>query len=133
MSRKPIEIDVTPQFAHGDSVICDVAAPPEHHRGGHVRLKKGQSYTLQFELRPGSPANLHYKPAQNGHCDAFWSDVHQCPQTARNAPQYKDPRLGSPNRLEVDVDVEPGGDPTAVHYRLNFDDGRSFDPIIIHE
>lgn len=133
MPRKRIEIEVTPQLAQGDSVICDVAAPSEHHKGGHVRLKKGESYTLQFNLHPGSPTNLHFKPEQGGHCDAFWSDAHQCPQTSMNAPQYKDPRLNGPDSLEVDVDVEPGGDASAVHYRLNFDDGRSFDPIIIHE
>ena len=133
MSRNRVEVQVTPQFAHGDSVICDVSAPSDHHKGGHLRLKKGQSYTLQFDLRPGSPDDLHFKPEQGGQCDAFWSDAHQCPETATNAPQYKDPRLSGPNRLEIDVDVEHGGDPSAVHYRLNFDDGRSFDPIIIHE
>jgi hypothetical protein len=132
MPRKRVEIDVTPQFAHGDTIVCDIEPPSEHHKGGHIRLPKGRSYTLQFNLLPGTPADLHFKPDLNGKCEAFWSQAHECPQTATNAPQYKNARLDGSNRLEVDVDVEEGGDPNAIHYRLNFDDGRSFDPIIIH-
>jgi hypothetical protein len=131
--RKRVDIDVTPQFAHGHSIICDVDPPSEHRKGGHIRLKKGEPYTLQFDLRSGTPENLHFKPHQDGKCDAYWSDTHECPQRAMNAPQYKNPRLASADRLQVDVDVENDSDPVAVHYRLNFDDGRSFDPIIIHE
>lgn len=133
MSRKRVGIDVTPQFIHGDTIICDVDPPSEHRKGGHIRLPRGEAYTLEFKLLPGSPANLGFKPETGGQCNAFWSDTHQCPQHAMNAPQYKNPRLSAADRLDVDVDVEHGGEPSAVHYRLNFDDGRSFDPIIIHE
>jgi hypothetical protein len=131
--NKRVGIDVTPQFVHGDTIICDVDPPSEHHKGGHIRLPRGETYTLEFRLLPGHPPNLHFKADEQGKCDAFWSDPHKCPQQAMNAPQYRDPRLNGPNNLVVDVDVEHGGGPVAVHYRLNFDDGRSFDPIVIHE
>jgi hypothetical protein len=133
MPRTRVEVDVTPQFAHGNAIICDVEPPSQHRKGGHLRLPKGSSYTLQFKLLPGAPADLHFKPEHDGACDAFWSDAHECPQHAMNARQYKNPRLVDADTLEVDVDVEHHEPPTAVHYRLNFDDGRSFDPIIIHE
>jgi hypothetical protein len=48
-----------------------------------------------------------------------------------NVPQYPDQSLQGAKRL--DVDVEAAGLPLEIHYRLNFDQGRSFDPIIIHE
>ena len=133
MARNRVAIDVTPQFVHGHTIICDVDPPSKHHKGGHIRLPRGHSYTLEFKLQPGTPANLHFKPDQDGRCEAFWSDLHECPTHASNVPQYENPRLAAPDRIEVDVDVEQGGKPTAVHYRLNFDDGRYFDPIIIHD
>jgi hypothetical protein len=133
MNRKRVEVDLTPQFVHAHTIICDVDPPKEHHKGGHIRLPRGQSYTLAFKLQPGSPANLHFKPDQGGKCDAFWSHPHDCPTHAMNVPEYEQPRLTAPDRLEVDVNVEHVGEPSAVHYRLNFDDGRYFDPIIIHD
>ena len=131
--KKRVDIDVTPQFVHDDAIICDVDPPEEHRKGGHIRLTRGESYTLGFRLLPGRPPNVRFRRDQEGKCDAFWSDLHNCPQQAMNAPQYSEPRLSGPDRLEVDVNVEHGSEPAAVHYRLNFDDGRSFDPIIIHE
>ena len=130
---KRVDVNVTPQFVSGDSIICDVDPPIEHSKGGHIRLPRGESYALAFKLLPGNPDNLRFKPDQNGKCDAFWSDAQGCPERAMNAPQYGDPRLSAPDRLEIEIGVEHSSDPLAIHYRLNFDDGRSFDPIIIHE
>lgn len=130
---KRVDVNVTPQFINGGSIICDVDPPIEHRKGGHIRLPRGDSYILAFRLMPGKPDEIRFKPDQNGKCDAFWSDAQGCPGRAMNVSSYGEPRLIAPDRLEVEINVEQGSDPAAIHYRLNFDDGRSFDPIIIHE
>ena len=84
-------------------------------------------------MRPGNIPTLKFKPEVGGICDAFWSDANDCPLSSTNVPQYPSQSLQGANRLEVDVDVETGGSPMEIHYRLNFDQERSFDPIIIHE
>ncbi len=133
MPRKRVEIVVTPLSQVGTTVNCDIDPPPAHKKNGHIRLDKGDTYTLQFNLRPGNIPTLQFKPEVGGTCDAFWSDPNACPLSAMSAPQYSNPSLHGAKRLDVDVDVEPGGDPLEIHYRLNFDQQRSFDPIIIHE
>lgn len=132
MGRQKVEIDVSPQFVHGDSIICDVDSPTGHLQHGHIRLKNGQTYTVEFRLKEGQPENLAFRADEDGKCEAFWSHEHYCPQSSMNARQYSNPRLESPNKLQVDVDLGREGDLSAVHYRLNFNDGRNFDPIIIH-
>lgn len=133
MAKQLVEVDVVPQFVHGTSIICDVDSPSGHLQHGHIRLKKGQTYTVEFRLNPGNPRDLHFKPDQDGNCEAFWSHEHHCPETRMNARQYSNARLETADKLQVDVNLEQERDPSAVHYRLNFDDGHSFDPIIIHE
>jgi hypothetical protein len=133
MPRKRVEIEVTPLSQTGSTVNCNVDPPSDHKKNGHIRLDKGETYTLQFNLRPGSLPTLQFKPDVGGTCDAFWSDPNLCPPSSMNAGQYSNPSLHGVKRLDVDVDVEPGGAPLEIHYRLNFDQERSFDPIIIHE
>jgi hypothetical protein len=133
MPRKQVEIDVTPVSQSGNEVNCSIDPPPGHKKNGHIRLDKGEAYVLRFNLRPGIIPNLQFKPLMGGNCDAFWSDPASCPLISTNAGQYSNPRLQNAKKLEVDVDIEPGGSPSEIHYRLNFDQERSFDPIIIHE
>lgn len=132
MPRKWVDIDVTPVSQVGSTVNCVIDPPSEHKKNGHIRLDKGETYRLRFTLRDGNLPNLQFKPQVGGSCDAFWSDQNTCPSSAMSAPQYSDASNG-PKKLEVNADVEPGGAPIEIHYRLNFNDGRSFDPIIIHE
>lgn len=131
MLRERVEIDVTPLSQSDSTVNCSIDPPPAHKKNGNIRLDKGGSYTLQFNLRPGNIPTLKFKPEVGGSCDAFWSDGNGCPLSSMNVPQYPGQSLQGAKRL--DVDVEPVGSPAEIHYRLNFDEGRSFDPIIIHE
>jgi hypothetical protein len=133
MPRKRVEIQVTPLSQVGATVNCDIDPPPAHKKNGNIRLDKGDTYTLQFNLRPGNIPTLQFKPEVGGSCDAFWSQANICPLTSMNDPQYPDQSLQGVKRLDVDVDVEHGEGTVEIHYRLNFDQGRSFDPIIIHE
>ena len=133
MPRKPVVIDVTPLSQAGGTVNCIIDPPPAHKKNGKIRLDKGEAYTLQFNLRPGNLPTLKFKPDVGGSCDAFWSDASTCPSSSMNATQYPSQSLQGTKRLDVDVDVETGGSPLEIHYRLNFDQNRSFDPIIIHE
>ncbi len=131
MPRKRVEIEVTPLSESGGTVNCNIDPPSDHKKNGHIRLDKGDTYTLQFNLRPGNIPTLQFKPEVGGSCDAFWSDPEGCPLSSTSAAQYTNPSLHGAKRL--DVDVEASGVPLEIHYRLNFDQGRSFDPIIIHE
>jgi hypothetical protein len=129
--RTPADIDVKPLFKQGHEVVCSVDGG-NFMKGGNIQLPKGQ-YTLTFNLLDGTPANLNFKPDNSqGECVAFWSDSADCPRNATNDSQY-DPWLHSSRTLKVDVDVDPGAPPEAIHYRLNFDNNCYFDPIIIHE
>jgi len=133
MPRERVLIDVTPLSESGGTVDCNIDPPPGHKKNGNIRLDKGNAYTLQFNLKPGAIPTLKFKPEAGGSCDAFWSCENTCPLSSMNVPQYPDQSLHGAKRLDVDVDVEQGGPPLEIHYRLNFDQGRSFDPIIIHE
>jgi len=126
-----IAIGVTPLFVQGDMVVCDIDPPSNYHKGGHMKLPKGRA-KLAFSLQAGTPANLKFRTKPNGDSDAFWCDAIACPAHEMTDPQYSNAQVSN-NGTTVTVDVVPNGQTNAVFYRLNFDNGCSFDPIIIHQ
>ena len=127
----PVSINVTPLFKQRNMVVCDIDPPANYEKGGNIKLAQG-SYTLEFSLLAGTPANLRFRAKPNGDCDGFWSNADDCPTHDMNDPQYSNPRLANGGSTLL-VDVSPSGQPNAIHYRLNFDNQCNFDPIIIHQ
>lgn len=131
MIRTQAAITVKPLFRQGHEIVCSIDAGG-YMQGGNIELPKGH-YSLTFNLLEGNPAGLNFEPNDvHGDCEAFWSESNDCPRNSTNHAGYS-ARLSDPRTLTVDVDVDPGAPPEAVHYRLNFDNHCYFDPIIIHE
>ena len=128
VARTSITINVKPLFVQKKMVACEIDPPVNYIKGGNISLPQGH-YALDFKLLDGAPPNLNFEPDKNGLCQAFWSDADDCPTHEMNDPQYH-PTLVDGRTLHVDVDTSGQN---AVHYRLNFDNGGNFDPIIIHE
>lgn len=132
MARRDVTIEVTPKLVQGTTVVCEIDPAPgsnAHVKGGVVKLKKDDSYQLIFEIQPGDVPGVQFDQGANG---AIWCEMNSCPAAPGNnsSGQVKNPRVGPPTTLAVDVD--PDGSRNAVHYRLNFNVG-NYDPIIIHE
>jgi hypothetical protein len=135
-SRSPVQINVTPLFRQGNEVICDIQPPTANQKGGMIKLSRGNAYALEFTLQPGTPSGLKFRLPNDGSNDgsrAFWCDPTDCPSHTTLDPQYFNPRLSNGD-LTLTVEADPAGmAANAVHYRLNFDNNRYFDPIIIHD
>lgn len=133
-SRTNVSIDVTPVLQHKKEVVCDIEPQAGHKKGEKIQLKSG-NYTLRFELQPGAPSNVVFEADDNqGNCRAIYFDDDGCPENKNGsmpAGQLYSPRRISDQILEVDANVSGG--PYAVHYRLNFNNNRYFDPVIIHD
>jgi hypothetical protein len=131
-SLQPVIINVTPLFLQRRKVVaCDIDPPQNLKGGGHVKLSKDTAYQLQFNLQPGPVPGVAFRANKSdGTCDAFWSDPDDCPRNQTNDTDYTPTRI-NPTLLYVDV-AAPGRD-SCVNYRLNFENGWYFDPIIIHQ
>lgn len=131
--RTAVSIDVQPVIEHKKQVICDVL-PATHAKGEKLHLPDGQ-YRLEFNLVPGTPNGVIFEAdGGSGACRAIFFDEDGCPGNGNgNMPHgqlFAATRI-SDTKLVVDADVS--GAPYAMHYRLNFDNNRYFDPVIIHD
>jgi hypothetical protein len=132
MARMQRDVDVTPEIQIGNSVICWITAapgtPPGFVRDGVIMLPPGGSFEISFHLQPGKVPGLQYNPG-----DAFCTDFNGCPAlgTHNDGGQYSNPRVDNAGRTLV-IDADPNAPRNAVHYRLNFTNGVSCDPIIIN-
>lgn len=130
-----VEIIVTPIVQSDDNVACEInaaAGSSSNVKGGMVKLKNGKSYQLQFELPAANSLGLIFPSAGE---DAFWCCTTECPTEAGNdsGGWLSDPEV-SDDGLTLTLQANPPhGDKGLIFYRLNFDNGASFDPIIIHD
>lgn len=137
--RSGVTIEVEPLFQQRNQVVCAIDPPGSNSKGGSVKLRRGQSYTLEFELQPVNPPapQVTFRSVPGNPTDgrdAFWCDADDCPRNAQMDAQYGNPRLSNAGRtLKVDVTPSSSSPPNAVHYRLNFEPNGFFDPIIIHD
>ena len=130
--RTTVSIDVKPVIEHKKQVICDIM-PSSHNKGEKLQLKNGK-YRLEFNLVDGTPNDVAFETDNGSHCRAIYFDEDGCPGNNNGnmpADQVFTPKRESDSKLVVEADVS--GDPYAVHYRLNFNKNRYFDPIIIHD
>lgn len=133
-SRTDVTIRVTPVMQHKREVICDIQPDQGAKKGEKIRLGSG-NYTLKFELQPGTPSGIAFKTDDiHGNCRAIYFDEGGCPGNHNGtipAGQLYEPKRIDDKTLKVQADVS--GNPYAIHYRLNFNDNRYCDPIIIHD
>lgn len=124
----PIKVQVTPLLRQGTSVYCDIDAAPgtpgKFVKGGNIKLPAGGEYDLTFELQPGNVSGLQFNSS-----DPFCSDSNNCPQMGQQNSQYSN---ATANGTTLTVHAKPAQPKNACHYRLNFADGSSCDPIIIN-
>lgn len=139
MARRPITIDVTPKLvqntAQGTLVLCEIdqsGGGNSNVKGGLIKLRRGSDYQLTFQIQPGDVPGLQFDQGANG---AFWCDMDSCPGGPGNNSQgqLNNPRVDPHDPTKLTVDADPDGTRNGVHYRLNFNNGGSFDPVIIHE
>lgn len=129
-----VGIIVTPIVQSGDNVACEIdatAGNSSNVKGGMVKLKGGKEYDLQFALP--SPNDLGLLFEADGD-DAFWCCTYECPTKEGNGSGgwLSNPTV-SPDQLTLTVHAAPpNGRKGMIFYRLNFNNGGSFDPIIIH-
>lgn len=134
--RNSMGIELTPVLQIGNTVVCEVdpkagGGGSGKVKGGVINLKKRDSYQLEFEIKDGNPPNLKFAPAGD---DAFWCGTGTCPTSKGNGSGgvlYNPTVTASGSKLTVDVDSSPSSG--IYFYRLNFDNGGNFDPIIIHD
>lgn len=138
-SSKTVGIAVTPilQDTGANTTACEIDAmsgSSSHVKGGIVKLKSNNSYELNFEIQqssdPGAPDVLFATPGT----EAFWCDADSCSLASGPPPNgcfLSNPTV-SADQKTLTVEANPGGGDGLMFYRLNFDDGTSYDPIIIH-
>jgi len=136
--RNPVRIAVTPIFQNGTDTVCEIdalAGSSSNVKGGVIKLKKNQSYTLQFEIQP-PPSGVPAVSFQATGAQAFACSNNGCPTTSSGSsggflcnPQVPN----SQNQKMLTVDADPASAKSMMFYRLNFSDGTSYDPIVIHD
>jgi hypothetical protein len=145
-TKTTVNVEVTPKLKQGSETYCEIDAASgsgQFVKGGIIKLRKsGAGYEVKFKLM--SPATLGgddhcWKPdddrlrAEDGCAatvsSAFWSHRGACPTSAMQDSQVKNVTISGD---VLTVEIVPDGSPNAIHYSLNFADGTSFDPIIIH-
>jgi hypothetical protein len=130
LNANPISIAVTPLATIGSETICAIdpmAGNSGHIKGGVIKLTSGSARTLSFEIQPGSSSE-NFSAAGD---DAFWCRQGSCPTEKGVSGFLTNPRVPDGKTLLVDANP-PQGSSGIMFYRLNFDDGTHFDPIIIH-
>ena len=132
--RDSADIAVTPVFTDGSTTtICEIGdlpgGPGNNAKGGVIKLKKNKSYRLSFEIQSTAAVpNLKFKA--NGD-DAFWCSTSVGCPTAKGVGGFlKNPVVSNNNRT-LTVEADEGNSDLYDFYRLNFDDGTCWDPVII--
>jgi hypothetical protein len=133
MTRTDVAVDVTPKLVQGNTVVCEIDGGPGAGgkvKGGIIKLKSG-SYQIAFTLQPGDLPGLQFV---QGGGNAFWCDTNSCPTVSSNNSnnQLSNPQV-SPDGSTLTVDADMSPPKSAIFYSLNFNNGKSYDPIIIHD
>lgn len=117
------EINVTPTtHLKGDDVECDIDGRKVHDDA--IRLGRDDDYTLTFTLDPQGA----YKWAAQ---DAFVARNGKCPRAG--APSNGRYQIVDRQDYVLTVEARGNGNREVIHYRLNFDNGKTCDPIIIRD
>ncbi|QNM82182.1 hypothetical protein H8M03_09125 [Sphingomonas sabuli] len=119
-----IQLKVTPgpKGPH-DEVECDLASHSDYLVDEALILPHDKDFTLVFELDQNAPANWDLD-------NPFCARTGKCPP--RKAQAHSHVRQTQVDKRRLEVEARAPNAKSVIHYRLNFDDGTTFDPIIIH-
>lgn len=115
-----VEINVTPRDACGHDVECDIA--------GHdviddaIILAKERTFQINFNLQG---------PKQWDKANPFNARSGKCPR--QDAPAHGQYDVVACTDKKLTIEARAPGRKSIVHYRLNFADGTTCDPIIIRD
>ena len=126
-------IDVIPLDVDGGYALCEMephtAADAIYLRNGHITLPRGRPVEIHFRLKNGKDDAYKYLQF-----DARpWSfEARRCPDSDDN-DNGKFPLARRVNSKRLAVVTAPSANPNWGHFRLNFELGVSWDPIIIRD
>lgn len=119
-----INLKVTPGAKIGQNELeCDITGHKDYVVDDAVMLPHDKDFKLVFEL----DQNAQVKWDRN---NPFGAKTGKCPPT--NAQAHSHIKKTSVNDRTLEVEARAPNKRSVVHYRLNFDDGSTCDPIIIH-
>jgi hypothetical protein len=127
-----INVTVTPGNPKANKdVPCQLqVAPPQYLVDDAIWLDPGQAYDITFNLVGGVART--WSQQGSGENPPFCNTKGQCPDTSVGAQYGFTVTPGGPNKITVNVPSQGQSGTRAVqHYRMNFDNGYTCDPIII--
>ena len=121
-------VTITPTAVNGTDVDCEISGADVVD--GAIFLNKDDTYDLTFQLQGGGGVGV----AEFDHSNPFANRNAQCPgaNAKPQPPCAVTVNPGAPQYDSFTVRVSPTGNKGVTHYRMNFADGLSCDPIMIH-
>lgn len=117
-----IEISVQPQL-QGNDVECDITG--QDVVDDAIRLPKEGTFEIGFNLDPTGAWSWNES-------DPFCARPAKCPPVG--SPQHGLLSVtGTPTAKRFTVEARPTGSARIFHYRLNFANGKTCDPIVIRD
>lgn len=131
MKMTTVQYAVTPlPPADGNEIECDVVG--NNVVDGAIRLPKGNGYIIQFALN--DPTGTYQWAAQTPHSTPFTARNGKCPKAGKSANgSYRVTSASNSTLIVVEAPATPGNRDEVIHYRLNFANGHTCDPIIIRD
>ncbi len=123
---KSTNVTVTPVSMNGKSVECDISGPDVVDDAIFLGLDQG--YDLTFQLVSGPGGSLTFD--QN---KPFCNQSGKCPPELPGGSAHHPYSVTANSATSITVHCSPVNSKAVAHYRLNFADGSSCDPIIIHD
>jgi hypothetical protein len=117
-----INVSVTPTGKNGDEVECDITG--REVIDDAIFLPKANTYVINFDLDPAAAENWNLQ-------NPFCANNGKCP--ALNAAPHGHFTVQRVSNKQLTVEARPPAGKSVFHYRLNFSDGGTCDPIIIRD
>ena len=120
-----VKVTVEPYVNDEGRLECNITGDGGTVIDDAICLRRDREYQIDFKLHDNSK---YYWDVE----DPFCAKVGKCPP--RGAPQHGVVKLvGTPTRSQFTVEAKQTTSKQIFHYRLNFEGGRTYDPIIIRD
>lgn len=123
---KATSVTVKPASVNGKTVECDITGPDVTDDAIFLGLNQG--YDLTFQLVSGPGGSLAFHPNK-----PFCNQSGKCPPELPGGSAHPPYNVTAKSPTSITVHCSPVNSKAVAHYRLNFADGSSCDPIIIHD
>jgi len=119
-------VTVTPQSVNGNEVDCSISGSDVSDDAIFLDHSHGYDITIKLKSGPGGSYNFHpTKP--------FCNQKGKCPPELPGGSAHNPFSVTPIDATSILVHCDPVPGKGVAHYRLNFDNGMSCDPIIIHD